>query len=296
MVKGVERTESATHTTTRTACGCAPNHVPRGRVCIHRMPEVDPAFFVSAEHASFVRSELERLREKRAKITAQLAKLEQLREQQDRYLQEMGRMREQVMYDGLSNLLSLGSSKVLLDRIPGLSPRAASELATGLRALKITVDAAAMAQAGPDRERARKKALDVSKTALGALAGVAVPESHKEAFRKLIELTFETIKVADTDWKGADASMRERAVKAADSIAAITGVFMPQVGAARSVINATGNAAGNAYVYWHIQNDKESIVEALVSAQRAKLAYDNRLVATDEMLKFFEVEARRAGN
>ena len=126
IVKGVETTDSATHTTTRTACGCAPDHVPRGRVCIPGMPAIDPAFFVSAEHASFVRSELERLREKRTKIAAQLAKLEQLREQQDRYLQEMGRMREPVMYDGLSNLLSIGSSKVFLDRIPGLSPRDAA--------------------------------------------------------------------------------------------------------------------------------------------------------------------------
>jgi len=296
IVKGVETTESATHITTQTACGCAPNHVPRNRVCIPRMPEIDPAFFVSAEHASFVRSELERLRGKRARITLQLTKLEQLREQQDRYLQEMGRMREQVLYDGLSDVLTLASSKVLLDRIPGLSSRDASELAAGLRTMKAAVDAVAMGQAGPDRDRALKKALDASKTALGTLATLTIPESQKDAFKKTIEVTFETIKAADTNWKAADAPMRERVVKALDSMAAITGAVVPPIGAARSAINATGNAEGNAYVYWHIQNDKESIVEALVSAQRAKLAYDNRLVATDEMIKFYEVEARRAGN
>ena len=51
--------------------------------------------------------------------------------------------------------------------------------------------------------------------------------------------------------------MRERVLKGLDSIAAITGVVFPPIGAARSTINATGNAAGNALVYWHIQNDKE---------------------------------------
>lgn len=292
IVKGVETTESATHITTQTACGCAPNHVPRNRVCIPRMPEIDPAFFVSAEHASFVRSELERLRGKRARITLQLTKLEQLREQQDRYLQEMGRMREQVLYDGLSDLLSVASSKVFLDLIPRLSAADARELAAGLRLMKTSIDAVAMEQAGPDRDRARKKALDVSKTALGTLASLTMPESYRDALKKTIDATFETIKASDANFKAVDAPMRERVVKALDGMAAITGALVPLVGAIRSGVNA----AGNGYVYWHIQNDKESIVEALVSAQRAKLAYDNRLVATDEMIKFYEVEARRAGN
>lgn len=292
VVKDVKTSESATHITTETACGCAPNHVPRNRVCIPRMPVVDPAFFVSAEHESFVRSELERLRGKRARITLQLTKLEQLRERQDRYLQEMGRMREQVMYDGLSDLLSVASSKIFLDRIPGLSAADARELAAGLRLMKTAIDAVAMEQAGADRDRARKKALDVSKTALGTLASLTMPESYRDALKKTIDATFEAVKASDANFKAVDAPMRERVVKALDGMAAITGALVPPVGAARSGINA----AGNAYVYWHIQNDKESIVEALVSAQRAKLAYDNRLVATDEMIKFYEVEARRTGN
>jgi hypothetical protein len=69
----------------------------------------------------------------------------------------------------------------------------------------------------------------------------------------------------------------QRALTALDGMAEITAA-LPPVGVMRSGVNA----AGNAIVYWHIQNDKESIVEALVSSQRAKLAYDDRLAATDE--------------
>jgi uncharacterized protein YigA (DUF484 family) len=277
---------------TQTFCKCDVGHIPRGRACIRKMPEVDPAFFVSAEHASFVRAELERLRAKRAKIAAQLAKLEQLRSEQDRYLQEMGLMREQVMYDGLSDMLSVVSSKVVLDRIPGLSPADARELTAGLRLMKTVIDAVAMEQAGPDRDRARRKALDASKTALGTIATLTIPDSYKDAFKKTIDATLESIKASDANWKAVDAPMRARVVKALDGMAAITGALVPPVGVARSGINA----AGNAIVYWHIQNDKESIVEALVSSQRAKLAYDNRLSATDEMIRFYEVEVRKAGN
>ena len=51
-----------------------------------------------------------------------------------------------------------------------------------------------MAQAGADRDRARKKAIDVSKTALDGLVGLAIPESHRDAVKKMIDLTFETVK------------------------------------------------------------------------------------------------------
>src|SRR5215467_12873787 len=136
----------------QTFCKCDFDRVPQGRACIHKMPEIAPGFFVSPEHAAFVRAELARLRAKKAKIAAQLAKLNQLRADQSRYLQELGEMREQVMYDGLSDLLSLASSKVVLDRIPGLSAADARELTAGLRLMKTAIDAVAMEQAGPDRE------------------------------------------------------------------------------------------------------------------------------------------------
>lgn len=276
----------------QTFCKCDVGYIPRGRVCIRKLPEVDPAFFVSVEHASFVRAELERLRAKRARIAAQLAKLEQLRSDQDRYLEEMGRMREQVMYDGFGGLLSVLSSKIFLDRIPGLSTTDARELTAGLRLMKTAIDAVAMEQAGPDRDRARRKALDACKTALGTIAALTVPDGYKDQFKKTIDAAFESIKAADTNWKAVDAPMRDRVTKALDGVASITGALVPPVGMAWSGINATGNAI----VYWQIQNDKESISEALVSSQRAKLAYDNRLAATDELIGFYEVEAAKAGN
>ncbi|KJC49397.1 hypothetical protein UP09_06675 [Bradyrhizobium sp. LTSP885] len=285
VIDKVEETEDAV----RTFCKCDVDRVPHGRACIYRTPTVDPAFFVSPEHAAFVRAELERLRVKRAKIAAQFAKLEQLRADQDRYLQEMGEMREQVMYDGLSDLLSVVSSKVVADGIPGLSPTDARELTTGLRLMKTAVDVESTELAGDNRDRARRKAIDACKTALGTLATLTMPDSYRDPIKRTIDATAESIKAADVNWKAADAPMRQRVVTALDGIAAITGAIVPLVGTARSGVNA----AGNAIVLWHIQNDKESIVEALVSSQRARLAYDNRLAATDEMIRFYEVEAKK---
>jgi len=292
IVDHIEKTETETETKTQTFCKCAPGHIPRGQVCVDKLPEIDPAFFFSSDHAAFVRSELERLKAKRARLVLQLTRLERLRSDQNRYLQEMGEMRERVLYDGLSDLFSIMASDAVLRQIPGLSPTDESEIAGVARLLKTSIDAAAVEEAGPDRDRARRKALDASKTALGAIAKLTIPDNYKDVLKKVVDASFETVKAADQNWRAVNQPLGDRVAKALDGFAAITGAVVPPIGAARSAINV----AGGAIVYWHIQNDKESIVETLVSSQRAKLAYDNRLVATEEMIKFYEVELGKAGN
>jgi hypothetical protein len=275
----------------RTLCKCLPGYVQRQGQCILKLPTVDPAFFVSAEHTALVNGELERLRARKQRLEKQLSDLDQLREEQDGYLQQMGEMREQVVYDCVADVLAVVSTTELLTKIPGISVQAAEEIAGATKLFKSAVDAVASAQAGQDRQRAREKALDAHASLLGQIAKMAGPEKEKEALSKLIEASFEVVKAMDANQKADGAHLGVRVAKALDGIAAVAGIAYAPLGAARSAVHATG--AG--IVLWRIEHDKQSLVDALVSSQRAKLAAHQRLVSTDELMKFYEIENKKAG-
>jgi hypothetical protein len=160
-----------------------------------------------------------------------------------------------------------------------------------MKLFKGAVDAVALAQAGQDRQRAREKALDAHGALLGQLAKMIGPAKEKEALSKLIEASFEAVKAMDANQKADGAQLGERVAKALDSVAAIAGIAYAPLGAARSAVHATG--AG--IVLWRIEHDKQSLVDALVSSQRAKLAAQQRLVTTNELIKFYEIETKKAG-
>lgn len=274
-----------------TKCKCLPGYVARQNQCVPQPPTVDPAFFVTPAHLAFIKGELQTLRSRQERLEKQLADLAKLRDQQDSYLQQMGEMREQLVYDCVGDILSVVSTTELLTKIPGISVHAAEEFAGATKVFKSAIDAVASAQAGQDRDRAREKALSAHGTLLGQLANMVVPEKEREALSKLIEASFEVVKAMDANQKADGQSVAVRVATALDGIVAVAGVAYAPLGAARSAVQATG--AG--IVLWKIQDDKQSLVDALVSSQRAKLAADQRLVATRESIKFYEIELRKAG-
>ncbi len=274
----------------RRSCKCLPGYVQRQGHCIPKPPTVDPSFFVSAEHAAFLSSELLRLRGRSARLEKQLADLEKLRDQQDGYLQQMGEMREQLVYDCVSDVLAVVSTTELLTKIPGISVQSAEGIAAAGKLFKSAVDAVASAQAGQDRQRAREKALDAHAGLLSQIAKTVGSQKEKEALSKFVEASFEVLKAVDANQK-ADAQLVERVAKAMDSVAAVAGAVYAPLGAARSGVHAVG--AG--IVLWRIEHDKQSIVDALVSSQRARLAAQQRLVATNELINFYEIESKKAG-
>jgi hypothetical protein len=123
------------------------------------------------------------------------------------------------------------------------------------------------------------------------LAKLAAPTKEKEALSKVIEASFEAIKASNANQSAGEKPLVERMATALDGIAAIAGAVYAPLGAARSSVHATGGAI----VLWKIQQDKESLVNALVSVQRARLAADQRVAATKEMIRFYEIELKKAG-
>ena len=275
----------------RTLCKCLPGYVQRQGQCVLKLPTIDPAFFVSAEHAAFVNDELQRLRARKERLDRQLANLEQLREEQDGYLQQMGEMREQLVYDCVSDVLAVVSTTELLTQIPGVSAQDAHVISGAAKLFKSAVDAVASAQAGQDRHRAREKALDAHASLLSQIAKMVGPQKEKEALSKFVEASFELVKAMDANQKVEGAQLTERVAKALDGIAAVAGAVYSPLGAARSAVHATG--AG--IVLWRIEQDKQSLLDALVSSQRAKLAAQQRLATTNEAIKFYEIESKKAG-
>ena len=274
----------------RTLCKCLPGYVQRQGQCILKLPTIDPAFFVSAEHSAFVTDELNRLRARKQRLEGQLSNLEQLREEQDGYLQQMGEMREQLVYDCVADVLAVVSTTELLTQVPGLSAQDAQVIAGAAKLFKSAVDAVASAQAGHDRQRAREKALDAHASLLSQIAKAAGSQREKEALSKFIEASFEVVKAMDANQKVNGAQLTARVAKALDGVAAVAGAIYSPLGAARSAVQATG--AG--IVLWRIEHDKQSLVDALVSSQRARLAAQQRLVTTNELIKFYEVENKKA--
>jgi len=274
-----------------TLCKCLPGFVARGNQCVPKLPVADPAFFVSREHSEFIAKELKTLRSRQERLEKQLKGLDKLREEQNEYLQQMGELREQVVYDAVGDLLGVVSTTELLTKIPRVSLQTADDVADVAKAFKASVEALASMQAGPDRERARDKAIEAHQTSLSQLAKLAAPIKEKEALSKVIDASFEAIKASNANQKAADKPLVERVATALDGLAAIAGTVYAPLGAARSSVHATGGAI----VLWKIQQDKESLVNALVSVQRARLAADQRLAATREMIKFYEIELQKAG-
>lgn len=275
----------------RTLCKCLPGYVQRQGQCILKLPTIDPAFFVSTEHAALVKDELNRLRARKDRLERQLSDLDQLREEQDGYLQHMGEMREQLVYDCVADVLAVVSTTELLTQIPGISTQDAQVIAGAAKLFKAAVDGVASAQAGQDRKRAREKALDAHASLLSQIAKTVAPQKEKEALSKFIEASFEVVKAMDANQKVDGAQLTERVAKALDGIAAVAGAIYGPLGAARSAVHA----AGAGIVLWRIEHDKQSLVDALVSSQRARLAAQQRLVTTNELIKFYEVENKKAG-
>jgi hypothetical protein len=277
----------------RTYCQCQDGHVARAGQCILKLPVVDPSFFATPSHTAFIESELARLRARKERLEKQIQQLNELREREDRYLQEMGEMREQLVYDAVGDLIAVVTTQEFLARVPGLSPQGAQEFSTSMRALRAAVDGVAYAQAGPDRERARQKALNVAATSLGLIANIlpAASQEDREALAAAIRISVESVRAVAPSEKKDSAPVQEQVRKGLDRLAGIAGAAYRPVGAARAAVNAVG--AG--IVIWNIQVDKESIVDALVSSQRAKLAADHRLATTQEMIGFYEIELKKTG-
>ena len=274
-----------------TTCKCAPTHAGFNRQCVLKLPSVGPSFFVSDEHTAFVRSELEQLRAREARLTAQLGSLNALRSKQDAYLQEMGELRQQLVFDTVSDVLKVVGTKKFLEQIPNLPAADIALIGQHTAAMKAAIDAVAAAQAGPNRARAFAKVTDATAGALAVINRLAIPAEQREKLSTSISILAQTVKAVDANRRAADEPTRQRVAKALDSLAGIAGAAVPVVGAAKSAVNA----AGNLYVIYRINGDKESIVEALVSAQRAKLACDQRLAATQRQIAFYEIEMKKAG-
>ncbi len=281
----LERTE----TEVRTYCVCQPDHELQGRQCVFKLPAV-PSMISPVQEAQ-LKMEIAKLSARKKRLEQQLEFLNKLRSQQDQYLQEMGELREQVLYDSVGDLLGLASTEALLAKIPGLRPGDVLELSSGLRLLKTEVDAVASAAAGADRERARQKALGSAGTLMAVVARVLPMGSDEDrrAFSAVISASTEILKVPDPDLKNTTITW-PRVAAALDSFAAIVGAVVPEVGGPRRIVHA----AGDAIVVWRIQTDKESIQEALVSSQRAKLAAEQRLADTEASLQFYQLELRKA--
>lgn len=275
----------------RTYCKCQPGYVARHGQCVLSMPVVDPAAFVSPEQVAFLELEMDRLTARKARLSREMDKLNLLRENEDGYLQELGEMREQLVYDSVSDMLSIVSAGEFLSRVPNLKPQEAARLGQALKLMKADVDAVAAALAGKNRDRARDKATTAVGGVLSLVAQLSLPESEKEAFSTAIKVSAETLKAVDPNRKPDTGPLRDRVAAAMDRFAGVLGVDYQPVGLARAAVHA----GGSAIVIWHIQTDKEAIQDALVSSQRAKLAVDQRLAATEELMNFYQMELKKAG-
>jgi hypothetical protein len=277
--------------TVRTTCKCLPDYEVHDKQCVLKLPEVDPAFFVSDSHVQLLHTELAQFRARKARLRKQIDDLNALRDRQDDYLREMAEMRQQLVFDGVSDLLQVAGTPEFLGQIPNLSATDAEAITRSTALMKAAVDTVSHLQAGADRERAREKAADAAGKALGLLANILAPPRYKEALEKLIETSAEMLKTVDAIQSAAAAPTQERVAKALDGIAGMVGAVSAPIGAARAGVDAFGTAV----TIYHIENDKQSIIEALVSSQRAKLAADQRLAATDQMIAFYEVELQKSG-
>jgi len=274
----------------RTYCECQSGYVARYSQCILSL-RVDPASLVPPYHVAFIDHELDQLRARKERLSREMEKLNRLRQNQDEYMRGMEEMREQVVYDAVSDVLSIISSNEFLSLVPDLKPHDGERLAQGLKLLKVNVDSAATVFAGKDRERAREKVYDAAGGALSLAAELSLPESEREALANSIEIIAETVKAIDpaTQKKGAD--QRDRVATTLDKVASIAGAAYKPLGVARSTVEL----GGSAIVAWHIRTDQEAIIEALVSSQRAKLAADQRLAATQTLIDFYETELKKVG-
>ena len=273
-----------------TYCKCQAGYVAQGSQCVLKLPSVDPAFFTTTEHPALIKAQLAQLASRKRRLEKELQKLTQLRDGEDGYLQEMGEMREQLMYDSIDDLLSLVGSNEFLGRVPGLSSHDADQVDLSTKLMKGALDTLSYTRAGPDRERERETALGATKECLAVIAKISAPSPQKEALSKMVEISFEVIKGGANQWNN-NLSLRDRATKALDAIAAIAGAYNEPLGIARSAVNLTGSGI----VLWSIETDKDSIVESLISTQRARLALDQRLASTEELINFYEVELRKSG-
>jgi hypothetical protein len=274
----------------RTYCKCLPGYFARGGQCVLKLPAVDPAFFSSPEQTAFLKAELVRLESRKEKLDEQIEKLNRLREGEGEYLRQMEEMREQLVFDSVGDVLSITASSEFLRSVPGISSNDANQISSTIKLMKAAIDALSYSQAGPDRERAREKALDVTGNCMSLLTKITVPAAKKQALSQMVEVSAEVIKGGANQMTDT-LSLRERVVKALDSVASIAGAVYEPLGVPKAVVNT----AGAAVVAWKINSDKESIIEALVSSQRAKLAIDQRLAGTEELINFYRVELKKAG-
>jgi len=282
----VERTEDEE----RIACKCQPGYVARQRQCVPLLPTLSGSF-ISPDQIALIQRELNAARSRQERLSREIAKLDRLRQDEDDYLQEIGEIREQLLYDSVSDILSVVSNDELLSHVRLRSVQDAERLAQAAKALKASVDAVAAAQSGEERARRREKAYAAAGGALSVVAALSVPESEREALATAIEVSAEVMKAVDPARHENAARLRDRVARALDDLAGIAGAAYKPLAVGRSAVNL----AGSAVVGWQLRTDKDAIVEALVSGQRAKLAADQRLAATESLIAFYETELRRAG-
>jgi len=274
-----------------TTCKCSPNHKASNRQCVLKMPVISPDLFVEPTHVWFIERELAELRQRQTRLQAQMDKLNALKSKQNEYLQQMGEMRQQVIFDGVSSALKVVGSQEFVRQLKGISPGDAEMLVRSTTALKAAIDAVAQTQAGPDRERARAKAVEAASSALTAVGRLALPAAQREAISQLIDVSGETVKAVSSSQLAANEALGKRVAKAFEGAAGILGAVVPAIG----VPVAAFETAAAGFVVYRIESDKEAIVNALVSAQRAKLACDQRLAATQDQIAFYEIELKKAG-
>lgn len=277
----VERSADEEHT----YCSCQAGYVARHNQCVLAFPAIAPGSFVSANHRSFVQRELDQARSRKERLSREKARLDAMREAEDGYLRELGEMREQLLYDSVADALSVISADEFLAGVPGLSPNDARKLARAARLIKANVDYMAMAQSR-ERGRRRDKAYDAASAALSLLADISIPANERQILETAIEVFADAMKAADPSGSVNGKTLSQRVAATLDGLAALAGDVYAPVGIARSGVDLFG--AG--LVAWHIHTDSDAIVEALVSAQRARLAMDKRLAETEELIRFYEVE------
>lgn len=274
-----------------TSCKCSPDHKKSSQQCVLKMPVISPGLFVDPLHVWFIERELAELRQRQTRLQKQMDKLNALKSKQNEYLQQMGEMRQQVIFDGVSSALKVVSSQEFVRHLSGISPGDAEMLVRSTTALKAAIDAVAQTQAGPDRERARAKAVEAAASALTVVGRLALPPAQREALSQVIDVSGETVKTASSVQLTAGEALGKRVSKAFEGAAGILGAAVPAIGVPVAVFETA--AAG--FVVYRINSDKEAIVNALVSAQRAKLACDQRLAATQDQIAFYEIELKKAG-
>jgi hypothetical protein len=274
----------------RVFCKCSSSHGVRGQQCVLKFPEVDPASTISPKHVAFIKEELATLAARRDRLRRQLENIDKLRAQQDQYLREMGELRQQLIFDSAGHILRIAGTPELLAGIKGLSAADAETVARTTATLRAAFDAVANAQAGPDRERAREKAISASATAASQLAAMALPAPYGQPLSRAIATSGEIAKAATAN-RDPGKPLLTRVATRLDDLAAVYGTIDRRVGAMRAGVHTVGSAI----VLWNIRHDRESIVEALVSSQRAKLAASQRLAATEGMIAFYETELKKVG-